>query len=97
MITRRQLFVLGLVMIVVVLWMPRHAVLHASNVRILSIGEHDLVVSRTVNGKTEQVRFTVRPETVRSGILTVGARVAVHYVIRNHENIATSVQLLPRS
>jgi hypothetical protein len=70
----------------------KNAVLNASNVTIVSIDEHRLVVSRTVKGKTEEVRFVLNPETVRMGNLNVGSHVTVHYKTQNHENIATSIQ-----
>jgi hypothetical protein len=81
-------------LLLVALWVPRHVVLNASNVTIVSIGEHGLIVSRTLSGKTERLRFTMTTDTVRPANLAVGARVAVHYVVRNHEKIATSVQSL---
>jgi hypothetical protein len=69
-------------------------ILNARNVTLVSIDDHRLVVSRMADGKTEQLRFVVRPETVRAGNLRPGARVTVHYVTRKHESIATSIQSL---
>jgi hypothetical protein len=70
----------------------KNAVLNASNVTIVSIDEHRLVVSRTIKGKTEQLQFVLSPETFRMGTLAVGSHVTVHYRTQNHENIATSIQ-----
>src|SRR5688572_19634794 len=92
--TRRQFLTLLLMIALVASAIAKDVALNASNVTIVSIDEHRLVVSRTVNGRAEQLRFTLNTETVRSGNLTAGARISVHYVIRNHENIATSVQSL---
>ena len=89
--TKRQVLIL-LIIAFVVAAIPRDMILNARNVTLISIDDHRLVVSRTVDGKTEQLRFTIQPETVRSGNLRPGSRVAVHYVTRKHENIATSVQ-----
>ena len=91
--TKRQVLIL-LIIVFVVVAIPKDMILNARNVTLISIDDHRLIVSRTVDGKTEQLRFTIQPETVRSGNLRPGARVAVHYVTRKHENIATSVQLL---
>jgi hypothetical protein len=96
MITRRQLLILVIVTILVVLAIPKHAALNTSTGTIASVDEHHLIVSRSINGKTERLRFTVTSETVRSDNLSSGVRVTVHYLTRNHENIATSVQSLPR-
>lgn len=71
---------------------PRNPVLNASNVTIVSIDAHQLVVLRMVKGKPEQIRFVVTADTVRTGTLSVGSHVTVHYRTQNHENIATSVQ-----
>jgi hypothetical protein len=91
--TKRQVLIL-LIIAFVVAAIPKDMILNTRNVTLISIDDHRLVVSRTVDGKTEQLRFTIQPETVRSGNLRPGARVAVHYVTRKHENIATSVQPL---
>ena len=91
--TKRQVLLLLIIAFVVVA-IPRDMILNARNVTLISIDDHRLVVSRTVDGKTEQLRFTIQSETVRSGNLRPGARIAVHYVTRKHENIATSVQSL---
>jgi len=70
----------------------KNAVLNVSNVTIVSIDAHSLVVSRSIKGKTEQLRFVVNSDTTRKGNLTSGSRVTVHYTTQNHENIATSIQ-----
>lgn len=67
-------------------------VLNVSNVTIVWMDAHALVVSRNIKGKPEEVRFVLNSETVQKGNLRIGSRVTVHYTIQNHENIATSVQ-----
>ena len=93
--TKRQVLIL-LILAFAVVAIPKDMILNAKKVALISIDDHRLVVSRTVAGKTEQLHFTMQPETVRSGNLRPGARVAVHYVTRKHENIATSVQSLDK-
>ena len=91
--TRRQVLIF-LIITFAVAAVPQDIILNARNVTLVSIDDHRLVVSRTVDGKTEQLRFIMKPETVRAGNLKPGARVTVHYVTRKHENIATSIQSL---
>jgi len=94
--TRREILIVLIMSAFVASLISRDAYLNASNVTIVAIDEHHLVVSRTVNGRTEHLRFTLNDETVRTGNLIAGARISVHYVTRNHENIATSIQSLQR-
>jgi hypothetical protein len=92
--TRTQFIALIILAAVVALVSPKDVVLNASNVTIISIGPHQLVVSRTLQGKTEQLHFRLGPDTVRTGDLSVGSRVTVHYTTRRRENFATSIQAL---
>jgi hypothetical protein len=87
------LLILGALMTLAI---SKKTVLNASNVTIVSIDAHQLVVSRTIKGKTEQLHFVLNPDTVRSGNLSIGARITVHYTTQNHENTATSIQSLER-
>jgi hypothetical protein len=93
---RHQLVALLIIGALVTVAFSKKTVLNASNVTIVSIDGAHLVVSRTVKGKTEELQFVLTPDTVRSGNLSVGARVTVHYTTQNHENTATSVQSLDR-
>jgi len=70
----------------------KNVVLNASNVTIVSIDSTRLLVSRTTKGRTEALLFVLRPDTVRKGALIVGAKVTVHYMTENGQNIATSIQ-----
>lgn len=90
--SRHPLGALLLLAAFAVLAFPRNPVLNASNVTIVSIDAHQLVVSRMIKGKPEQIRFVLNADTVRAGTLSVGSHVTVHYRTQNHENIATSVQ-----
>jgi hypothetical protein len=78
--------------VLVLLVMPKDAALNVSNVTIISMDAHYLVVSRNIKGRFEEVRFVMNSETVRKGNLQIGSKVTVHYTIQNHENIATSIQ-----
>jgi hypothetical protein len=71
----------------------KNAIMNVSNVTIVWMDPHSLVVSKTVKGKLEEVRFVLNSETVRKGDLRIGSHVTVHYTIQNHENVAMSVQV----
>jgi len=90
--TRKLLVALMMAGSFVSLATSKNAVVNASNVTIVSIDANYLVVSRSIKGKTEQLRFILNPNTVRKGNLTVGSKVTVHYTTQNNENTATSVQ-----
>jgi len=66
--------------------------INASNVTIVSIDAHTLVVSRTIKGKTELLHFILNTSTVLKGKLDVGSKVTVHYTTQHNENTATSIQ-----
>jgi ATPase subunit of ABC transporter with duplicated ATPase domains len=70
----------------------KNAIVNASNVTIVSIDAHSLVVSRTIKGKTELLRFVLNANTVLKGKLDVGSKVTVHYTTQSNLNTATSVQ-----
>ena len=89
--TKRQVL-LVLIIAFAIAAIPRDVILNAKKVTLISIDDHHLIVSTTAHGNTEQLRFTIQPETVRSANLRPGAQVTVHYVTRKHEHIATSVQ-----
>ena len=89
---RRPLLVLWLLGAFAAPALSKNAVLNVSNVTIVSMDAHSLVVSRSIKGKTEQLRFVVNSDTTLKGKLTPGSRVTVHYTTQYHENIATSIQ-----
>ena len=70
----------------------KNAIMNVSNVTIVTMDTHYVVVSRKLKGKSEEVRFVLNSETVRKGNLRIGSKVTVHYTVLNHENIATSIQ-----
>jgi hypothetical protein len=92
MTTRRLSAALIVAGVVAMLITRKDAALNVSNVTIVWMDAHYLVVSRNLKGKSEEVRFVVNSETVRKGNLRIGSKVTVHYTIQNHENIATSIQ-----
>ena len=90
--TRRLFVALMIAGAFVSLASSKNAIVNASNVTIVSIDAHYLVVSRSIKGKTEQLRFILTTNTVRKGNLAVGSKVTVHYTTQNNENTATSIQ-----
>jgi ATPase subunit of ABC transporter with duplicated ATPase domains len=90
--TRRLFAALVIAGAFVLLATSKNAIVNVSNVTIVSIDAHSLVVSRTIKGKTELLRFTLSANTVLKGKLDVGSKVTVHYTTQNSENTATSIQ-----
>ena len=90
--SRSPLLALALLAAFATLAFSKDPILNASNVTIVSIDAHLLVVSRMVKGKPKQLRFVLNSDTVRAGNLSVGSHVTVHYRTLNHQNIATSIQ-----
>ena len=73
----------------------KKAVTTVSRGKITSIDQKMLVLSRKKNGKDEQVKLVLNPETVRKGDLAVGTQVTVHYRTEDSQQIATSIQASP--
>ena len=90
--TRRLFVALMFAGAFVLLATSKNAIVNASNVTIVSIDAHSLVVSRTIKGKAELLHFILNATTVRKGKLEVGSKVTVHYTTQNNENTATSIQ-----
>jgi hypothetical protein len=90
--TRRLFIALIIAGAFVLVGTSKNAIVNVSNVTIVSIDAHSLVVSRTVKGKPELLRFVLTGNTVLKGKLTVGSKVTVHYTTQNSENTATSLQ-----
>ena len=53
-----------------------------------------LVLSYKAGGKSEQVRLMMKPETVRNGIVAIGARVTARYRTEGNQHIVTSIEVL---
>jgi hypothetical protein len=62
---------------------------------ITSIQASQMVITRTVRGKAEQVTFVLTPQTQRTGNLVAGSRVSVQYRAVDNQNIAAAVRELP--
>jgi hypothetical protein len=63
---------------------------------ITSIQANQMVITRTVRGKAEQVTFVLTPQTQRTGNLVAGSRVSVQYRSVDNQNIAAAVRELPQ-
>jgi len=70
---------------------------HFTQGTITSIQASQLVITRTVRGKSKaaQMTFALTPETQRTGNLVAGSRVSVQYREANNQNIAAAVTELP--
>src|SRR5215471_7436188 len=62
---------------------------------IISITANQLVITRTVRGKANQMTFALTSETLRTGTLAAGTRVSVQYRQANNQNIAAAIRELP--
>ena len=68
---------------------------HFTQGTITSINADQLVITRQVRGKAEQMTFTMNSQTQRSGSLVTGARASVQYRENNGQKIAAAVRELP--
>ena len=62
---------------------------------ITSIEANQMVITRKIRGKANQVSFAFDSQTQRSGNLVAGARVSVQYREDHNQNIAAAVRELP--
>src|SRR5437667_8499190 len=69
---------------------------HFTQGTITSIEANQLVITRKIRGKAEQVSFQINSQTQRSGNLVAGNRVSVQYREADHQNIAATVRELPQ-
>jgi len=67
---------------------------HFTQGTITSIEANQLVITRKIRGKAEQVSFQINSQTQRSGNLVAGNRVSVQYREADHQNIAATVREL---
>ena len=65
---------------------------HFTQGTITSIEANQMVITRKVRGKAEQVTFAINSQTQRSGNLVPGARVSVQYREADHQNVAAAVR-----
>ena len=68
---------------------------HFTQGTITSIEANQMVITRKIRRKTEQVSFAFDSQTQRSGNLVAGARVSVQYREDHNQNIAAAVRELP--
>ena len=68
---------------------------HFTQGTITSIEANQMVITRKVRGKAQQVTFAMNSETQRAGNLVAGTRVSVQYRERDKQNIAAAVRELP--
>ena len=67
---------------------------HFTQGTITSIEANQMVITRKVRGKAQQVTFAMNSETQRAGNLVAGTRVSVQYRERDKQNIAAAVREL---
>jgi len=67
---------------------------HFTQGTIASIDANQLVITKKVRGKAQQVTFAINSETQRSGNLATGSRVSVQYRELDRRNIAAAVREL---
>ena len=68
---------------------------HFTQGTITSIEANQMVITKKVRGKAEQVTFAINSKTQRSGNLVAGSRVSVQYREADRQNIAAAVRELP--
>ena len=68
---------------------------HFTQGTITSIEANQMVITKKVRGKAEQVTFAINPQTQQSGNLVAGTRVSVQYREVDHQNVAAAVRELP--
>ena len=59
--------------------------------KIVSSTSSELVLSSLKNGKSEQEKFIVNPQTKTKGTLTAGERAIVRYKDENGQKVATMI------
>ncbi|HLH30309.1 MAG TPA: hypothetical protein VKY31_03850 [Terriglobia bacterium] len=74
---------------------PSQPATHFTQGTITSIQANQLVITKTVRGKAEQMTFALTSQTQRTGTLAAGTRVSVQYREADNQNIAAAVRELP--
>jgi hypothetical protein len=70
----------------------RQPATHFTQGTITSIEANQMVITRKIRGKAEQITFAMDSQTQRSGNLVPGSRVSVQYREADHRNIAAAVR-----
>jgi hypothetical protein len=65
---------------------------HFTQGTITSMEANQMVLTRKVRGKAEQVTFALNSQTQLTGNLVKGARVSVQYRETDHQNVAAAVR-----
>ena len=65
---------------------------HVAVGTITSIDNNQVVINEKVKGKEQPITFKVDSSTKKSGNLTTGTAVRVHYRTENHQNVATAIR-----
>jgi hypothetical protein len=65
---------------------------HFTQGTITSIQANQMVITRKIRGKAEQVTFAINSQTQQSGHLVPGTRVSVQYREQDHQNVAAAVR-----
>ncbi len=60
---------------------------------ISSVSSSNLVLSRKMNGKTQNESFVVNSSTKEKGTPAKGDRATVYYHVSNSQNVATSITI----
>ena len=68
---------------------------HFTQGTITSIDANQMVITKKVRGKAEQVTFAMNSQTQQSGNLAAGTRVSVQYREGGSQKIAAAVRELP--
>jgi hypothetical protein len=65
---------------------------HVAVGTISSIDNSQVVINENVKGKEQPMTFMLDPGTKKTGNLTTGSKVAIHYRKQNNQKVATSIR-----
>jgi hypothetical protein len=68
---------------------------HFTQGTITSVDANQIVITKKVRGKTQQVAFAINSQTQLTGNLVPGNRVSIQYREADHQNVAAAVRELP--
>ena len=67
---------------------------HFTQGTITSVEAYQLIITKKVRGKAQQVAFAINSETQLTGNLVPGNRVSIQYREADHQNVAAAVREL---
>jgi hypothetical protein len=70
---------------------------HFTQGTITSVDANQLVISKKVRGKAQQVAFSINSQTQLTGNLVSGNRVSIQYREVDRQNVAAAVRELPEA